>query len=399
MQLFGSRKNGKHKGSSPIHSDADMGDTIETDSFDSTAGEEIAHPRSSKEPSPAQKEKTNKALKIIGIVFLIILILVAVAVAYWHFTTKPPDVAGPSPTATAAPENSAQPVDGANGGNRYYTLLLVGKDAIGANTDTIMLLRYDTVEHKVNVYSIPRDTLVDVPHSVKKINSVYFQKENGKQGGIDALMDEVKNICGFRPNNYAVVDINIVAEVIDALGGVDFDVPVNMNYDDPSPHQDLHIHINKGMQHLSGENAVKVFRFRSTYAMGDIDRLNVQHDLLKACVKQWITIGNIDKLFAAGKIVTENAETDLTYGNIQWYAQEFLRLNSDDITFATMPGNYSLTYHGGSYVGIDVDAWLKIVNEQLNPTDKTIDKKDCRIVYQTNGSFAVTDGSVFGSPD
>lgn len=400
MQLFGSRRNGKHRGSLPDRSDADPRDAIADDSIDSTAGEEIASQRPRKEPSPPpKKNKSKKALKIVGIIFLIILILAAAVVVYWHLTTKPPKVANPDPTPTATPGNSAQPVDGADGDNRYYTLLLVGKDAIGANTDTIMLLRYDAVEHKVNVYSIPRDTMVDVPYSVKKINSVYFQKKNGKQGGIDALMDEVKDICGFRPNNYAVVDINIVAEVIDTLGGVDFDVPVNMNYDDPSPHQDLHIHINKGMQHLSGENAVKVFRFRSTYAMGDIDRLNVQHDLLKACVEQWIKLGNIDKLFAAGKIVMENAETDLTYGNIQWYAQEFLKMSSSDISFATMPGNYTLTYHGGSYVGIDADAWLQIVNEQLNPTDKTIEKKDCRIVYQTKGGFAVTDGSVFGSPD
>jgi len=398
MQLFGSKKHGKHQGSSAARSDADTGDAIEVDGIDSTTGEEIAsQPPQNKPAPPPRRKKKNRALKIIGIVFLILLILVAAAFAYWHFTTKPPVVSNPNPTATAAPKDSSQPLDGTGGDNRYYTLLLVGKDAINANTDTIMLLRYDTVDHKVNVYSIPRDTLVDVPYSVKKINSVYYQKKDGKQGGIDALMDEVKDICGFRPNNYAVVDINIVAKVIDTLGGVDFDVPVDMNYD--APDQGLHIHINKGMQHLSGENAVKVFRFRSTYTMGDIDRLNVQHDLLKACVEQWIKLGNIDKLFAAGKIVTENAETDLTYGNIQWYAKEFLKMSASDISFATMPGNYTLSYHGGSYVGIDVDAWLKIVNEQLSPTDKTIEKKDCRIVYQTNGSFAVTDGSVFGSPN
>jgi anionic cell wall polymer biosynthesis LytR-Cps2A-Psr (LCP) family protein len=173
-----------------------------------------------------------------------------------------------------------------------------------------------------------------------------------------------------------------------------------MNYDDPTPNQDLHIHINKGMQHLNGENFVKVFRFRATYAMGDIDRLNVQHDLIKAAMEQWIKLGNVDNLFAAAKILAKNAETDLSYGNMQWYAQEFLKMNSADISLATVPGDYSLTYHGGSYVGINVDEWLTDVNRDLNPMKAEITRDDCKIVYETGkGEFAVTDGSSLWSPD
>jgi LCP family protein required for cell wall assembly len=394
MQLFGSRKKGKHSGAKPQDEDNGM----VSQEIDSTSGEEIASnsPDGPAEPRPPRKNGGKKGWKIAGIVVLALLVIAAAGYAYWHFTTKPPDVA--QTTATPAPDETEQPVSVEDNGKRevgrYYTLLLVGKDAIGANTDTIMLMRYDAVDHKLNVYSIPRDTLVDVPYAVKKINGVYFQEKNGQQGGIDALMDEVEEISGFRPDNYVVVDVKVVAQVIDTLGGVDFDVPVNMNYDDPSPNQNLHIHINKGMQHLDGENFVKVFRFRATYAMGDIDRIKVQHDLISAALSQWLKLNNVDNLFAAAKILVANAETDLSYGNMQWYAQEFLKMSMSDISLATMPGDYSLTYHSGSYVGIKVDEWLEAVNTYLNPMKDEITREQCQIVYKTSdGNFAVTDGS------
>ena len=339
MQLFGGKRGGRHASSS---ASSDKAGFAGEDSFiDSTADEEIASAPAPKPsgPPPEKKKGGKKGWKIFGIVLLVLAVLAACAFAYWKFTTKPPETGAQT---SQSPDETEQPVNIKDNGEReigrYYTLLLVGKDAIGANTDTIMLMRYDAVENKLNVYSIPRDTLVDVPYSVKKINGVYFQTKNGKQGGIEALMDEVEDISGFRPDNYVVVDVKVVQQVIDTLGGVDFNVPVNMDYDDPTPNQDLHIHINAGMQHLNGENFVKVFRFRATYAMGDIDRLNVQHDLIKAAVTQWLKLGNVDKLFAAAKILVQNAETDLSYGNMQWYAQEFMKMNADSISLATMPG-------------------------------------------------------------
>ncbi len=395
MQLFGGKRGGRHASSS---ASSDKAGFAGEDSFiDSTADEEIASAPAPKPsgPPPEKKKGGKKGWKIFGIVLLVLAVLAACAFAYWKFTTKPPETGAQT---SQSPDETEQPVNIKDNGEReigrYYTLLLVGKDAIGANTDTIMLMRYDAVENKLNVYSIPRDTLVDVPYSVKKINGVYFQTKNGKQGGIEALMDEVEDISGFRPDNYVVVDVKVVQQVIDTLGGVDFNVPVNMDYDDPTPNQDLHIHINAGMQHLNGENFVKVFRFRATYAMGDIDRLNVQHDLIKAAVTQWLKLGNVDKLFAAAKILVQNAETDLSYGNMQWYAQEFMKMNADSISLATMPGDYSLTYRGGSYVGVKVDEWLNAVNEYLNPMKAAIEKENCQIVYETgSGQFAVTDGS------
>ena len=347
-------------------------------------------------PPKAPKKKGKGALTAL----LIILVLACLGVAYWHFTTKPPDTsdnADKNATQTAGPQTSAQiATSGNREAGRYYTVLVVGEDQIKSNTDTIMVARYDTVENKVSIVSIPRDTLVNISASVKKINNIYCSKN----GGIDALMKEVKNICGFTPDSYVVIDTDEFEKIIDTLGGVYFDVPVNMDYEDPT--QNLSIHIKKGYQWLSGENALKVFRFRHTYAMGDIGRLDVQHDLIKACASQMLKLGNITKLYEAAKIITDSTETNLSYGNMQWYASEFMKMSMDKINIMTLTGNYSCSIRGVSYVSISVDEWLTMVNQYLNPLKAPIIAKDCNILYQVaadssntlNASnYVVTNGS------
>lgn len=348
-------------------------------------------------PPPKPKKKGKGALTA----FIIILAIVGFAYCYWHFTTKPPETSTENntvktPTQTAGPQTSSQISNSSSReAGRYYTVLVVGEDQIQSNTDTIMVARYDTQQHTANIVSIPRDTLVNIPASVKKINNIYCSKD----GGIDALMKEVKNICGFTPDSYVVINTDEFEKIIDTLGGVYFDVPVNMDYEDPT--QNLSIHIKKGYQWLNGENALKVFRFRHTYATGDIGRLDVQHDLIKACASQMLKLGNITKLYEAAKIISDSTLTNLSYGNMQWYASEFMKMNMDNINIMTMPGNYGCSIRGGSYVSISVDEWLTMDNQYLNPYTAPITAKECNILYQVApdssytlkaSNYAVTNG-------
>ena len=115
-----------------------------------------------------------------------------------------------------------------------YTFLVVGLDKVGYNTDTMMVGRLDTETHEINVVSIPRDTMVNVSWSVKKVNTLYAADINSGGNGIDGLMDGLKDILGFEIDCYAVVDLDAFVQLVDAIGGVDYDVPVDMNYYDPS---------------------------------------------------------------------------------------------------------------------------------------------------------------------
>ena len=141
-----------------------------------------------------------------------------------------------------------------------------------------------------------------------------------------------------------------------------------------------------------------VFRYRSTYVDGDIGRLNVQHDLLKAMTKQLLTLGNIPNIKKLVDIYEENVITNLSAGNVMFYVQEFLKLKDENITFETIPANYNGSKNGMSYVFIHLDEWLTYVNTYLNPykSDITVDNVD--IIYEaSNGNVTSTTGTIAGN--
>ena len=111
---------------------------------------------------------------------------------------------------------------------------------------------------------------------------------------------------------------------VDAIGGVDFDVPIDMNYEDP--YQDLYIHIPAGMQHLNGEEALKVVRFREGYASQDIARMETQQAFLKAVAQQTLQISNLTKVDQFVKIFQQYVETDLTLGNLAWLGSKAISI-------------------------------------------------------------------------
>ena len=137
------------------------------------------------------------------------------------------------------PELSGQRKEG------FYTFLLVGTDKDDGNTDTIMVASYDTVNQKISVMSIPRDTMINESWDLKKINSVYSRTGNS----INALANRVKKLVGFKPDFYVKVDLSMFVQLVDLVGGVDFYEPQDMNYSDP--YQNLTIDLKEGQQVLT----------------------------------------------------------------------------------------------------------------------------------------------------
>ena len=118
------------------------------------------------------------------------------------------------------------------------TILLAGTDKSGDRTDTVMLLSVDRSAKRLTLLSIPRDTKVNSTYTPHKINIAYGV--NGKdQEGMEALMDYVTELVGFRPDGYVLIDLDVFVDLVDKMGGVKFDVPCDMDYSDPA--QDLTI--------------------------------------------------------------------------------------------------------------------------------------------------------------
>ena len=127
--------------------------------------------------------------------------------------------AEPTPTPEPMPEGTAFENSRKDG---VYTMLLVGLDQMSGSTDTILVGRFDTVKHEVNLVSIPRDTITNTDTDVRKINSVYAGSLNWGGNGIDSLMKEIDWLTGFTPDCYAILNLNTFMEIIDELEEVDW---------------------------------------------------------------------------------------------------------------------------------------------------------------------------------
>ena len=382
------------------------------------------HHTGSHSPSPSERDagrgpkKRSKAGKAAAVAVCVVLILVFGAVAWYIAWEKPPERPGGglvdptyestnpqdggSPDATAEP--TVSPTEDPNAGapaslnENMYTFLVVGLDQVSNSTDTMMVGRIDTENHTIDVVSLPRDTLVNVSWSVKKINTLYSADINTGGNGIDGLLDGLKDILGFRIDCYAVVDLTAFVELVDAIGGVDYNVPVNMNYYDPT--QDLYINIPAGEQHLDGEEALKVVRFRSGYASADIGRIGTQQDFLKSVASQMLTLGNIPNLPAFIDIFEEYVVTNMSASNLAFFARQFLLCKSEDINFHTLPGNYGDSIKGLSYVSINISEWLEMVNTYLNPYDQDVTEANVNILtHLSSTGFYSTTGYVAGGVD
>lgn len=321
-----------------------------------------------------RRSRPPKRRKRWPIVLVVVLLLAAAGgIGAYKLLVRPPEL----PQPEQAQSQGVHPgLLGAGRREGVYTFLLVGRDdGGGGNTDTIMVGCFDTANGTVDVLNIFRDTLVDVPWEIKKINSVYNMQ------GLEGLQEKIKDLIGYIPDYYFVVELEAVEQLVDAIGGVDYEVPHNMDYDDPA--QDLHIHFKQGMQHLSGEDAVRLLRWRKNnsgekLSVGDIGRVEIQQSFLKAMLSQTVRLGNITKIQQIANIVTKNLDSNLNYGEMIWFGEQALGLQQDGIHFHSLPGDYtgtiwSNTYQNyQSYVFADGPGLLEIVNNGMNPYLATI---------------------------
>lgn len=299
----------------------------------------------------------------------------------------------PTPTPEPMPEGTAFENSRRDG---IYTVLLVGLDQMSGSTDTILVGRFDTVRHEVNLVSIPRDTIINVDTEVRKINSVYAGSINWGGNGIDSLMTQIDWLTGFVPDCYAVLDLYTFIDVIDELGGVDFDVPEEMEY----MYQDVmgdkgYLYLAPGMQHLDGAHAMALCRYRIGYITGDYGRIDVQHAFLKACADQFIRLGNIPHARAVAEMLGENLNTNLTTANIAWFMRQLMKCKSEDIHFYTMPSE-GRNLQGYSYAVPRLWEWVEMVNFSLNPFDTELGMWNMNLVYIDGAGYSGTQGYLDG---
>lgn len=266
----------------------------------------------------------------------------------------------------------AMPVSDQSNGLRKSdtaTILICGTDWEGARTDTMMLLYLSGSEHKVGLLSLPRDSLtITAAGNRAKLNSAYGRNGSGEQG-MEGLLDYVQEIIGYRPDGYMLIDMDLVPQIVDAMGGLDMDVPMSFDLEGE--------HLEQGEQHLTGSQVLQLLRFREGYAMQDLDRIKVQRSVISACLDQWFTLSHLGDVSQALSLVENNSLSTLNVRNYLWMAKTVL-LSLGDISTDTLPG-YADYLDGVSYYTLNRDGIVDLINESYNPYQTSISGSDLKI--------------------
>ncbi|MCL2775125.1 MAG: LCP family protein [Oscillospiraceae bacterium] len=357
--------------------------------------------------------KTN-LLKIIPVVAAIIIVIGTVNILPGLLKNMPaiPEQTGivnPADATTSADENESNTNTDTRTLGDSYTFLIVGYS--GGNTDTMMLVTFNVKDSKIAVLSIPRDTYVTIPSlnvslSSDKTDSAvtvgsWSAKINagfmtGYNAGIRATKDEdkatdigmrylggiIQYTFGIPVDRYVFIDTGGFRKLIDQIGGIDFNVPIDMNYDDPE--QNLHIHLKQGLQHLNGDQAEQLVRFREGYVTADIGRIEVQQKFMAALMKKLLNFNltNINSLFDfSSKYVT----TNISVPEAGWFASKLLNVQLADMRVHTLPGEW---------LGSPLNAYelykqetMEIINKYYNPYKDDIPESNFNIYSDDIGSY------------
>ncbi len=336
--------------------------------------------------------------KHIGLWIALAVLALLIGWAVWFFNAPPDqDSFQPSPPPqdqVQQPDQPDQPVNPGQSGDPevtpnvpdepveepkelkkgFYTILLAGT-ADSYNTDTMMLCSIDTQAGTVKLVSINRDTQVDAPISIPKVNGMYGWK------GPEMMCQKVTELTGIPINDYVVINMRSFIKIIDMIGGVDYNVPFDMIHRDLDP--DYDINLPAGQQNLNGKEALQFVRFRST-SENDFGRVNRQKEFLIATMKQVMRKFSVSQIEDYIGIFNENVKTSLTVQEMVWFYLNVVAdldfeedVSSDTLPYATTGywKNPNASVATQSYVYLDPQQIVDYVNANLNPytTDLSLD--------------------------
>lgn len=243
-------------------------------------------------------------------------------------------------------------------------VLVLATDKGQLLTDTVMVANINTHTEKINLLSLPRDTRIQLESGKNiKLNGVYqldSEKDRPKK-----VVSVVEDLLDIRIDHYVIMYPDGFKNIIDALGGVDFNVPQDMNYDDPD--QGLHIHLEKGLQHLDGDKAEQYVRFRSGYQNADIGRISAQQEFLKALMEQKLNSGIITRIPSLYSTLNDDFDSDIKLQDAIKIAKTAFRFKAAELDTYTLPSKPEYI-NGASYVIINEEETKNLIDSVFKAT-------------------------------
>ena len=227
--------------------------------------------------------------------------------------------------------------------------------------DTIMVIYYNPKTQAASLMSIPRDTYVgrrDRTTATQnyiasyKINTVFRSGTN-----IPEAIDRINDLTELNLENYLIIDTLALRKLVDQIGGVTFNVPIDMEYDDES--QNLAIRLKAGEQVIDGQKAEWLLRFRhnnngttypASYGMEDLGRMRTQREFIIATLKQTLKPQNIFKLKQILNIANENVNTNIDFSLLKKYIPNAINFEVDNLKTGVLPGDVEMCNGVSIYV-------------------------------------------------
>ena len=352
--------------------------------------------KNEKNTKTKQKKKMKTGKKVL-LIFLLIILIAGGVFAYKTYKNGG-GLSGMLATAVGHDENTKK-----NLGEFKCLVLGISTDEEGALlTDTIMVASYNPNTQKATLLSIPRDTYTGTNPSkataYQKINSVYSRNEDPQD-----VLDEVNEITGLNLQYYVIVKTEGFIKLVDAIGGVTFNVPIDMDYDDTS--QDLHIHLKAGVQELDGDKAEQLVRFRHNndgtsypeeYGDNDTGRMRTQREFIMAVIQQTAKVENIFKLRQILEVAEENVLTNIDFNVAKDYIPYAVEFSTENLLTAVLPGENTNRNTSGTWIFVhDEDETEALIQELFYDRDleQTTEETGNTTGNETNSTSNSTTGN------
>lgn len=291
---------------------------------------------------------------VFGIVAYIIMSI------FFGAPTSKKDSDAPNPDDMVIGFDNNDKKDETNG--RSFTFLLVGTDyqprvlpGVPSHADSIVFVRFSCETNQVVYMSIPSTLTITADGTESTLCDLYSEK------GIEYLVEKVQGLTGININYYAIASITMFDDIINTLGEINYNVPINMNYSDPT--QNLYIEFEKGEQKLNGAKATDMLRYRSDSFS---DRMTRNVDFLKSIMSTFTAPSYRSKAPELFGKMLEYIVTNFTEDDLLKYMDTIYNYASYKSSVLTYPGNFKNNGDGNSYFVPDTDSAIKMMAEYKN---------------------------------
>ncbi len=335
----------------------------------------------------SQRKKQSKRRKIIaGVVAVCVALLVSGVAFAWSYIN---DIS--NRLAEGVDDDLRFALSEAPAPGEPFYMLLMGVDRSeeraadeengdsNFRSDSMILARIDSSQKQVTLISLHRDTLIDMGElGVQKLNAAH------QIGGAAYTVETVSKFAGVPISHYAEIDFDSFKAIVDALGGVEVDVPMEINDDDAGGHVDA------GLQTLNGDQALILARARHAYdefGDGDVYRAANQRMILGA-IAQKILASDLPTIAKTVSMAADYIVTDMTIDEIIKVAQCLRGMDTSKDIYSIMEPTEAVYMDGGWYEYVNEPAWRAIISRVDQGLPPVADEE----VYANNGG--ITDGSL-----